>query len=66
MNQRYGLPARAVDTVTRELPLSLKVHGMIHINYESAEGSHYYEFCAVADVTRAFKQFVGECTQETA
>ncbi len=66
LNQHYGLPARGVDTVMHELPLSLKVHGMIHNNYESAEGSHYYEFWAVADVTRVFKKFVGECTQETA
>jgi len=49
----------------RELPLSLKVHGMVRNNHESAEGSHY-EVWAVADVTRVFKQFVGECTQETA
>jgi len=65
MNQRYGLPAWVVDTVMRELPLSLKVHGMVRNNHESAEGSHY-EVWAVADVTRVFKQFVGECTQETA
>jgi len=65
MNQRYGLPAWVVDTVMRELPLSLKVHGMVRNNHESAEGSHY-EVWAVADVTRVFKQFVAECAQETA
>jgi len=66
MNQRYGLPARVVDRVMRKLPLSLKVHGMIRNSHESAEGSHYYEVWAVADVTPVFKQFVDECTQETA
>lgn len=65
MNKRYGLPAWVVDMVMRELPLSLKVHGMVRNNHESAEGSHY-EVWAVADVTRVFKQFVSECTQETA
>jgi len=65
MNQRYGLPAWVVDTVMRELPLSLKVHGMVRNNHESAEGSHY-EVWAVADVTRVFKQFVSESKQETA
>ncbi|MNU92732.1 Phage regulatory protein Rha [compost metagenome] len=65
MNQRYGLPAWVVDTVMRGLPLSLKVHGMVRNNHESAEGSHY-EVWAVADVTRVFKQFVAECKQETA
>ncbi len=65
MNKRYGLPAWVVDMVMRELPLSLKVHGMVRNNHESAEGSHY-EVWAVADVTRVFKQFVSECKQETA
>ncbi|WP_313462839.1 Bro-N domain-containing protein [Achromobacter sp.] len=65
MNKRYGLPAWVVDMVMRELPLSLKVHGMVRNNHESAEGSHY-EVWAVADVTRVFKQFVSECRQETA
>lgn len=65
MNKRYGLPAWVVDMVMRELPLSLKVHGMVRNNHESAEGSHY-EVWAVADATRVFKQFVSECTQETA
>lgn len=65
MNKRYGLPAWVVDMVMRELPLSLKVHGMVRNNHESAEGSHY-EVWAVADVTRVFKQFVRECKQETA
>ncbi|MFA1682518.1 BRO-N domain-containing protein [Achromobacter dolens] len=64
MNKRYGLPAWVVDMVMRELPLSLKVHGMVRNNHESAEGSHY-EVWAVADVTRVFKQFVSECKQET-
>lgn len=65
MNKRYSLPAWVVDMVMRELPLSLKVHGMVRNNHESAEGSHY-EVWAVADVTRVFKQFVSECMQETA
>ncbi|MFY3139293.1 Rha family transcriptional regulator [Achromobacter xylosoxidans] len=65
MNKRYGLPAWVVDMIMRELPLSLKVHGMVRNNHESAEGSHY-EVWAVADVTRVFKQFVSECKQETA
>ncbi|CAB3925357.1 hypothetical protein LMG26846_06010 [Achromobacter insuavis] len=64
MNKRYGLPAWVVDMVMRELPLSLKVHGMVRNNHESAEGSHY-EVWAVADVTRVFKLFVSECKQET-
>ncbi len=64
MNQRYGLPPWVVDTVIRELPLSLKVHGMVRNNHESAEGSHY-EVWAVADVTRVFQRFVSECTKQT-
>ncbi len=60
MNKRYGLSAWEVDMVMRELPLSLKVHGMVRNNHESAEGSHY-EVWAVADVTRVFKQFASEC-----
>lgn len=64
MLKQYGLPAWVVDMVMRELPLSPKVHGMVRNGHEEANGNHY-EVWAVADVTRTFRRFVGDCKQET-
>jgi phage anti-repressor protein len=65
MHKLYGLPSRIVDMVMRELPDSLKVHGMVRNPHPAANGKHY-EVWARADVTRVFARFFRECRMATA
>lgn len=65
INARYALPHWVIDMVVRQLPYSPKIAGMVRNQREEAKGSQYAVF-AVADITRIFDRFVGECVQETA
>ena len=64
MGERYALPPWVIDMVVRQLPLSPKPYGMVRNHREEAKGSQYAVY-AVADITRIFAHFVGECVQET-
>ena len=60
MNEKYGLSAKIVDLVVREMPFSPKIAGMVRNGNENANGSHYSVYHK-KDVSNVFKAFISEC-----
>lgn len=62
--KQYGIPAKVVDLVMRQLPYSPKPAGMVRHAHEEAEGGVYAVFWT-KDVNAVFRRFVSECTRVT-
>ena len=60
MNEKYGLSAKIVDLVVREMPFSPKIAGMVRNGNENANGAHYSVYHK-KDVSNVFKIFISEC-----
>lgn len=65
MQQKYGIPARIVDLVMRQMPYSPKPAGMVKNQREEAQSSSYAVYC-IKDVNTTFARFVKECVRVTA
>jgi hypothetical protein len=65
INKQYGLPARIVDEVIRQLPYAPKPAGMVKNSHENAMGGSYAVYWT-KDVNAVFARFVSECRRETA
>lgn len=64
MNERYGISAKIVDQVMRDMPFSPRIAGMVRNGNEKAQGSHYAVY-HTKDISNVFKVFVGECEKVT-
>ena len=64
INERYGISAKIVDQVMRDMPFSPRIAGMVRNGNENAQGSHYAVY-HTKDVSNVFKMFVSECEQVT-
>lgn len=64
INERYGISAKIVDQVMRDMPFSPRIAGMVRNGNENAQGSHYAVY-HTKDVSNVFKVFVSECEQVT-
>ena len=64
INERYGISAKIVDQVMRDMPFSPRIAGMVRNGNENAQGAHYAVY-HTKDVSNVFKVFVSECEQVT-
>ena len=64
INERYGISAKIVDQVMRDMPFSPRIAGMVRNGNENAQGAHYAVY-HTKDVSNVFKMFVSECEQVT-
>lgn len=64
INARYGISAKIVDQVMRDMPFSPRIAGMVRNGNENAQGAHYAVY-HTKDVSNVFKMFVSECEQVT-
>ena len=64
INERYGISAKIVDQVMRDMPFSPRIAGMVRNGNKNAQGAHYAVY-HTKDVSNVFKMFVSECEQVT-
>lgn len=64
INLRHGIPPWVINAVMRDVPSAPLPFAMVRSKHAD-DGAQPYAIWPIADITRRFDRFVGECTHET-
>jgi phage regulator Rha-like protein len=64
INLRHGIPPWVINAVMRDVPGAPLPFAMVRSKHAD-DGAQPYAIWPIADITRRFDRFVGECTHET-